>query len=278
MEICNYKWKGKHDFFEKIIKNYSNNRWVDIEYEYYVALIDTFKGSERNNVLRSDFYINLVKPLNSCFNSILIKLLEYLHTIEITPEKSNRHIEGILMENTGARRNYSGEKLFVNFNYTTTMELYSDHFLPNNLIYIHGRLNNQSSPIIFGYGDEMDPHYEKLENLNSNDFLQNIKSFNYLKTGNYQKVIRFLENEFTVKVLGHSCGLSDRILLNTIFEHPKCRAIKIFYYQKSEKENDFFEKTQEISRHFRASMKGEMRKRIVSFDQCEPLLPLSKQN
>ncbi|OFY02223.1 MAG: hypothetical protein A2W90_22400 [Bacteroidetes bacterium GWF2_42_66] len=164
----------------------------------------------------------------------------------------------------------------MNFNYTKTLEFYTNRNFrtKNNLINIHGELVNLSNPIIFGYGDEMDPNYEKIENLNNNEFLKNIKSFGYFQSSNYQDIIRFIDSEnFTVKILGHSCGLSDRILLNTIFEHPNCKAIKIYYYQKSETENDYFEKTQEISRHFKASGKGNMRTKIVPFEKCQPLLP-----
>ncbi|OFX29710.1 MAG: hypothetical protein A2W92_13655 [Bacteroidetes bacterium GWA2_42_15] len=164
----------------------------------------------------------------------------------------------------------------MNFNYTKTLEFYTNRNFrtKNNLINIHGELVNLSNPIIFGYGNEMDPNYERIENLNNNEFLKNIKSFGYFQSSNYQDIIRFIDSEnFTVKILGHSCGLSDRILLNTIFEHPNCKAIKIYYYQKSETENDYFEKTQEISRHFKASGKGNMRTKIVPFEKCQPLLP-----
>jgi len=149
------------------------------------------------------------------------------------------------------------------------------------LVNIHGGLSDQSNPIIFGYGDEIDSHYEKIENLNNNELLKNIKSFGYFRTNNYQRVNSFIEGEgkgFTVKILGHSCGLSDRILLNTIFDHPNCKAIKIYYYQKSETENDYFEKTQEISRHFKASGKGDMRTKIVPFSQSIPLVPFDANN
>jgi hypothetical protein len=57
--------------------------------------------------------------------------------------------------------------------------------------------------------------------------------------------------------------------LNTIFEHDNCEAIKIHYYAKSNSENDFTFKTQEISRHF--NDKAKMRKRIVNFHDCQPL-------
>jgi hypothetical protein len=69
--------------------------------------------------------------------------------------------------------------------------------------------------------------------------------------------------------MGHSCGVSDRILLKSIFEHEHCQRIKIFYYQKSKIVNDFTEKTQEISRHF--SDKKKMREQIINFQDCVPL-------
>lgn len=283
LEEYNYKRKPHVDFFERIIKNYSKYKWVDIEYEYYMALIEIYRDMEKSNVIRSDFHFSRVKPLNDCFEAIKKKLVEYLMRIEISSKQENRRIESILLEGTGAEGKEKGEKLFVNFNYTRTLELYTSRNFPtkNNLINIHGELVNSSNPIIFGYGDEMDPHYEMIENLNNNEFLKNIKSFGYFRTDNYQHVLKFIDgkyNPFTVKILGHSCGLSDRILLNTIFEHPNCKAIKIYYYEKSEMENDYFEKTQEISRHFKASGKGNMRTKIVPFSQSVPLLPFVPKN
>ncbi|MFY9151586.1 MAG: AbiH family protein [Prolixibacteraceae bacterium] len=280
----------KHDFFKKIIKNYSGNKWVDIEYEYYLALIDLYKRLERTGLSNDNNIDKELESLNNCFGLIMKKLKEYLSNIDIQSVRGHKLIGNILTENTGTERTERndlernvGEKLFLNFNYTSTLDLYSEEFsfFPSDKIYIHGKLNNPDNPIIFGYGDEIDPHYEKIENLNNNEFLKNIKSFSYFKTDNYQKIIRFIEGtgrEFTVKILGHSCGLSDRILLNTIFEHPNCKHIKIFHYEKSPDENDYFEKTQEISRHFKASSKGEMRMKIVPFDRNSALPQNLKDN
>ena len=269
LEKHNYR-RSSHAFFDSIINNHTNKKWVDIEYEYYTALIDIYKRFEKTGLSRDKNIDKELDLLNNCFDSIKKKLVEYLQSIKFNSKQENSHIESILLEGTGNESQYRGDKLFVNFNYTKTLELYTSKNFPanDNQLNIHGELNNQSNPIIFGYGDEMDPHYEKIENLNNNDFLKNIKSFGYFKTSNYQQVIRFIAGDgrrFVVKILGHSCGLSDRILLNTIFEHPNCKAIKIYYYQKSETENDYFEKTQEISRHFKASGKGDMRTRIVPF-------------
>lgn len=283
LEQYQYKRKAKHDFFEKIVRSYRDYSWVDIEYEYYMALLDIFRGLEQSNVIRSDFHFSQLKPLNDCFDAVKRKLAEYLRDhIKIKLECRNDQIDEILFEGTFNEKGERLEKqiLFVCFNYTPTMGLYLNNTIfKNDIIYIHGELNNSNNPIIFGYGDEIDPHYEKIENLNNNEFLKNIKSFNYFKTDNYQRVIRFVESgNFTVKILGHSCGLSDRILLNTIFEHPNCKHIKIFHYEKSPTENDYFEKTQEISRHFKVSRKGEMRLKIVPFDKYSAIPQNPKNN
>jgi hypothetical protein len=90
-----------------------------------------------------------------------------------------------------------------------------------------------------------------------------IKSFQYPKTDNYHKLLSFIEaNDFEVFVVGHSCGLSDRTLLKTIFEHDKCLCIKTFHYKGEEE--DFYKRI-EISRHF--SDKQKMRLRLLPFDQ-----------
>lgn len=274
--------KFKHDFFGKIVENYRNFNWVDIEYEYYTVLVKHYKEIELNPQSK-DSTIKAVMRLNSCFSEIKIRLEEYLSSIQISEQHEHKLIGNILTQGTGPEGKDEGDKLFLYFNYTPTLELYTKQFYfpKHELIYIHGKLIDEDNPIIFGYGDEMDTHYEKIENLNNNEFLNNIKSFRYFRTSNYQRVNSFIEGEgkhFTVKILGHSCGLSDRILLNTIFEHPNCKWIKIYYYQKSKTENDYFEKTQEISRHFKALEKGDMRTKIVPFSQSVPLLPFVIKN
>lgn len=89
-----------------------------------------------------------------------------------------------------------------------------------------------------------------------------IKSFKYPQTNNYHKILGFIEDlDFEVFILGHSCGLSDRTLLKTLFEHSKCRAIQVLHYNGKE---EFFNKSIEISRHF--ENKVMMRERLLPFD------------
>ncbi|WNH12129.1 hypothetical protein [Thalassobellus suaedae] len=93
---------------------------------------------------------------------------------------------------------------------------------------------------------------------------------NTYKTKNFYDLTRFIEsNDFQVYIYGHSCGISDRTMLNQIFEHEKCKSIKIFYYQVSEEMNDFTDKTYEISRHFKD--KTMLRKKLVPLELSRPM-------
>ena len=69
--------------------------------------------------------------------------------------------------------------------------------------------------------------------------------------------------------MGHSCGNSDRTLLNTLFEHENCVSIKPFYYQKDEENDNYSEITQNISRNF-TDMQSFCDK-VVNKTLCEPM-------
>lgn len=69
--------------------------------------------------------------------------------------------------------------------------------------------------------------------------------------------------------MGHSCGNSDRTLLNTLFEHKNCVSIKPYYYQKDDGSDNYMDIVQNISRNF-TDMKV-MRDRVVNKTLCEPL-------
>jgi len=160
--------------------------------------------------------------------------------------------------------------LFLNFNYTTTAREYSKHEdIETQTIHIHGELNKPSNPIIFGYGDEIGKEYEEIENLNNNDFLENIKSIRYSDTSNYKRLLDFIDSDkYQIFLFGHSCGLSDRTLLNTLFEHENCVSIKPFYHKK-DGTDDYSKIVRNISRHFKN--KATMRKKVVNREYCKPL-------
>jgi len=111
--------------------------------------------------------------------------------------------------------------------------------------------------------------------LNQNEYLKHMKSFAYLQTSNYRNLFEFLDKKdekFEVFIMGHSCGLSDRLLFTHIFEHLNFNSVKIYYYDKPDGTNDFFERTQEISRYFRLDAKHKMRKVLVPFNESVPLV------
>ena len=166
--------------------------------------------------------------------------------------------------------------LLLNFNYTQTAEkLYAENCF-NEIINIHGELNNENNPIIFGYGDELDNDYERIERLQNNDFLENIKSIRYHKTKNYRSLLEFIAlGPYQVFIMGHSCGNSDRTLLNTLFEHDNCLSIKVFYRQYKDGTDNYIDLIKNISRNF--NNKPNMRDIVVNRENCSPLVPVKKE-
>ena len=160
--------------------------------------------------------------------------------------------------------------LLLNFNYTNTANLYLNNKSGFELNHIHGNLDNPDE-IIFGYGDEMDDEYPTIEKRNNNELLKNMKTIRYSETDNYRKMLSFIESApYQIFIMGHSCGNSDRTLLNTLFEHDNCVSIKPYYYKKDDGTDNYIELVQNISRNF-TDMK-KMRDRVVNKTYCEPLV------
>jgi len=159
--------------------------------------------------------------------------------------------------------------MLLNFNYTHTAQLYLKEGSIFSVNQIHGDLKEPKS-VIFGYGDELDDDYKTIVNKNENKFLGNIKSIKYLEADNYRRLLSFIESEpYQIVIMGHSCGNSDRTLLNTLFEHKNCVSIKPYYYKIDENNDKYIELIQNISRNF-TDMKL-MRDRVVNKTYCEPL-------
>lgn len=159
--------------------------------------------------------------------------------------------------------------LFLNFNYTANAERYFSKQKGFEFKYIHGDLRKADS-IILGYGDELDKDYNDILNLNDNEYLRNMKSDRYLESSNYRDMLLFIESApYQVYIMGHSCGNSDRTLLNTLFEHHNCVTIKPFYYKKKDGTDNYLDIVQNISRNF-TDMKL-MRDRVVNKTFCSPM-------
>ena len=163
---------------------------------------------------------------------------------------------------------YPDNIMLLNFNYTDTAKLYLPIPKPGfEINHIHGELSKPES-VIFGYGDELDENYKKISNLNDNEYLNNFKSFKYLESDRYRKALQFMDAApYQVYIMGHSCGNSDRTLLNTLFEHRNCVSIKPYYFKDGDKDN-YLDIVQNISRSF--NDKKLMRDRVVNKTFCEP--------
>jgi len=250
--------------------------WVDIENEYYDALkqlLDLIKEQQRQALFELNQAMEtLVSELRLYFKSlkkpIVSRAIEDIFSAPIRPRELNNS------KNTN-QKEYKPEATYIlSFNYTDTAQMYANAAFHNlervELNCIHGQANDHSTPLIFGFGDELDSKYSELELSRINDYFNFIKSFGYLKTRNYHSMLRFINsNKYQIYILGHSCGLSDRTMLNMLFKHDNCQSIKIYYHQTAEGKNNFTELTQEISRHFKN--KEMLREKVVNFEFCEPL-------
>lgn len=269
-QIANpFKIKIKSQFFKGLIEYCRTSNWVDIENEFYRELKQCIKQDSVD--------VKSVKTLNESLKAIIIELEEYLSQLDTSVEVNQYPY---IIHPYFCKGIYD-QTMVLNFNYTNTVEKYvrladlpaGDDSITVN--YIHGKIGEQGNPLIFGFGDELDRRYQDIELSNNNAFFEHIKSFWYFKTRNYTNLLNFISlQRYEVFILGHSCGLSDRTLLNMIFEHSNCYAIKIFYHQR-EHGNNFTNLTYEIARHFRN--KVQMRERMTPFPDCMPMPQLERK-
>ncbi len=290
IQLINYKNK-----FFKLMSSESIENWVDIENLYYKTLKERAKGEVQNQN-----YIWGIKQLNEDFEEIKNLFESYLNSVfeqsyNWEKIKNNEIIEHLIEvpcyndflfdkaqeEYFNNLDNFSIEETnLLSFNYTKTVFDYSEEILKSKFDiynnYIHGAIDSKDLPIIFGFGDEMDKEYQLIEDIDDNEYLKNFKSIQYLEHSNYKNLYNFIESgPFQVFIMGHSCGLSDRTLLSTIFENENCLSVKVFYYQYLDKQTDkikdnYTEITQNISRHFKD--KKMLRKKVVEKRHCKPLI------
>lgn len=247
--------------------------WVDIEQTYYDQLRMILRNAEIKPTYNK---LEAVDKLNSQLSYLCCKLKEYLSTIPT--DRRIESYESLISAPVSTKNLFLSPKIrtaydydnvgyksyILNFNYTNTVAHYvTDQTIPINQI--HGSIYNDDNPMIFGYGDELDSNFQAMENENVKGFLTHIKSLWYLRTTNYHNLLRFIESDhYQVQIFGHSCGRSDRTLLNMIFEHDNCNSINIFYRRREDGTDNFNEIAEEISRQFKDKQK--LRKRVLPKD------------
>jgi len=232
--------KFKNIFLSNLLNKITLEKWIDIE-AFYFEKLETKTGMA-------------TAKLNEEFKQITDYLEEYLYR-----EYNNKPTKKIPEMQSIFDNICNEQTLLVNFNYTTTETLYD---LKNSkVIHIHGELKNADNPIIFGYGDTTSENYKKIKSKNDIEYLKNIKFRRYNETGNRKDLKKFMELQpYEVFIMGHSCGISDRDLLNFIFEHENCNSITPYYHQ--EKEGDKNNK-EELSSNILFCFENEERFSII---------------
>ncbi|MEO8960299.1 MAG: AbiH family protein [Ginsengibacter sp.] len=255
----------KNSFIEKIFTQCHDCKWVDIENEFFEELKVILKDPDFRQKQEK------VNALNMAMKCLTSELETYISSL-----KDSMFIEGYkaILEENILKQDIAlplitenlipNNHLILNFNYTDTIKHYNagKNFKAN---FIHGHIYDVHNPLIFGFGDEIGSDYKRIEDEKVKGALNYINSFGYFRTSNYHNLIKFISSDiYQIHILGHSCGLSDRTMLNMLFENDNCKSIKIFYYGSIDR-NNFGELTQEISRHF--INKTKLRERIVPFDK-----------
>lgn len=245
----------KSKLFEVLLKQ---EKWTDIEKAYFDTLIEVYEFHRKEIVNSLE-----LKKLNEDFELIKKFLIKYLQDQE-SKSFSNSQLSYWLNEiliNNDWFLNYSTQTknmlmkkfqnqnlqdvFFINFNYTNVLKKCLVN--KNKIFQIHGNLS-ESDSIIFGYGDENNEYYNKLEELANNDVLKHFKSLYYQSKNIYQQLFFELQKqEYDVVVIGHSLGLSDKLLLESIFENEYCKAIHLTHTGGE----SHFNKRIALSRHFK---------------------------
>lgn len=300
----------KSKFFESLNTENTDPLWVDVEMAYYkelkriIKLTNNLQSEEQLELIKNQ----LVKRLNSEIFQFTAAFKTYLKDVaykkltnqsgfypmkrlfendflssnedrgNFLKEFSHEYITSVKKDPERMNTDHSllkpkfEETLILNFNFTKTSNLYDN---ASKHIQIHGSILPKNEDILLGFGDEKDKFYIEIEDLNQNEYLQFMKSSHYTKNDRYKLLFDLIESgPFQIQIMGHSCGLSDRTLLNSIFQHHYCKSIKMFYWEY-EKRNEFGEVDnyseifRNLSRHF--TDKKKMRDIVVNRGYCSPL-------
>ncbi|MBN8622905.1 MAG: hypothetical protein J0L47_07210 [Flavobacteriales bacterium] len=284
-------FQNKSELIKILIKKCDDYNWVDVENEYYLLLCK----------LSSENKLDKISELNEQFKYLQQLLQDYLRKIEkkFVDDDCDSFFKSYLVDKLTEIANLPEEQiralgkhtsklkpakiLILNFNYTITISDYLDSIqkiIPETKIMnIHGKIDDEENPIIFGYGDEEETNYATLEKYD--ECLRFVKTYRYSRTHNYQNFIDFVNSDtFEVYVAGHSCGLSDKTLLSEVFNNKNCYKLKLLTYNKKGdsiikiESTDYIEKTYQIGRVFKE--KSEMRRKLIPFNVAD-LLTIRKK-
>lgn len=262
---------NKSYYFQSLFNNYNEKqKWSDLETLYF----DLIKPSP----LPKPYNQKSVEIINNEFK-YLKELLEYYLSTQIERRIADNYdfFRGDLLKKSSDK---DDEIIgIINFNYTTKLLWLYIHTLNYGssvkylhpefrLINIHGQLENKENPIILGYGDDNSSEYKQILNQGKNDLLVNFKTFQYLRNSSYTNVLSMLNSfdDIKIEIIGHSCGLTDKTLLRTIFEHKNVIKIEYRYYSD---EKYYFDNLYNMSRIFTET--SLMRQKLVDYSNTREI-------
>ncbi len=266
-------------YFQSLFDHYDElGYWSDLE-EHYFNLLFQYKNSPEDIILINKEFEHLKKLLAYYLQQEIedkIVVNDQEKTIvcngKVFDQESTLYK---ILRDGGSCENLFHKTYFITFNYTSKILdtykkwLWADEeigvkHIPIIPLHIHGRFKEQNNPMIFGYGDDNSDKYKELEHLGSNELLKNFKTFQYLRDIKYREILGVFEpvdtedSKIYVQIIGHSCGLCDKALLKTIFQHRNVAHIESVYYGN---ESKYFENLYNISRIFDDNTL--MRERVV---------------
>lgn len=280
----------ENSFIKTILRECLECDWNGIEDEIYKTIM-TFhfkiqeyqtKKSTTPVAKQAPVYRNIlakIKELNKSIDCLKESLKKYLLT-QNTPVKHKvdlfRKVATTFSYNAPADADLQYPKnlstnLFLNFNYTTYVTDIVEEIegLDGNsatvfqTVNIHGDLDSDIDDIVFGIGDEQNDFYQEIESMYDDDWLECMKSFRYFRNENYQDLLGFIKRgEYEIYVMGHSCSITDRTLLNMLFENEYCKKIHVFHYKGI---TSYLRTTYNIARNFTDKVK--MREVLMPFDR-----------
>lgn len=220
-EKKSHRFMTMNFFLVDLLKQQQNGRdWCDIEGFYYEALQ---KINERD-----------LEKFQNDFKLIKQKLIDYLNFLNIKaiPNDNFKHFFG---------HNYfcnPKNNLILNFNFTDTLEkLYSNELTSFKINQVHGALGNlPENEIVFGHDISRQAYDEYISEGKHDKFFDNIKFLKYRLNSSLEDLNSFLDEfePFNLFIIGHSCSISDKIMLETILSNPELNQVSIFYYKEPE--------------------------------------------
>lgn len=218
----NNQIKFNNSLFEIFFRKTTTENWSDIEELYFVELkiiCKNYYGIDKEKLTK----------LNNEFTDIISHLEKYLsHIVETKLISTTPSLVNLFDKIKGS------QSLVLNFNYSNTISKYIN-INEIEQINLHGQIKDSKNPIIFGFAvNQIDS--EQFLNTGEKEFTKYIKRYLYKNSNNEKKLRDFLDNtgDISVTVLGHSCGISDHLILNQIFTNEKVRSIRIMYFETKE--------------------------------------------